>query len=165
MLNFQTIASKLFLWIKALGPLWNIFTRMQCNILAPDHAVVELHANILCSNLFHFCFCFSEIVVPCLKCWLSKRWLYSSWMKMRTKKPLQRKLEKCDQLYFNERSLYLVSVIWISILPQYGILLVKTLFFLVSHFSLRHVIFEIKLCTFLKSNILSRIEGFKHVIW
>ena len=69
---------------------------IKCNIVElhpPDHTVVEPHANILCANLFHLCFSFSKIVVHCLKYWLSTRWLYSSWMKMRTRKPLQRKLE------------------------------------------------------------------------
>ena len=50
-------------------------------------------SHILCANLFHFCFSFSKIVVRCLKCWLSKRWVYSSCINTRTKKPLQRKVE------------------------------------------------------------------------
>ena len=56
---------------KALGSQCQIFMRMQCNIIAlyaPDHAVVEPHANIFCANLFHFCFSFSKIVVRCLQC-------------------------------------------------------------------------------------------------
>ena len=66
------------------------------------------------------------------------------------------------------KDLFTFSIIWISIIPKYEILLVKTkyFFFPVNHFSMLQVASEIKLlCTFLKSIIYSRIEGFKHVLW
>ena len=87
---------KWLLKFKAFGLRCNIFMRMHCNIVAmhaPDHVVVEPHTNILRANLFYFRFFFSETVVHYLKCWLSKRWRYSTWMLTRTKKPLQRELK------------------------------------------------------------------------
>ena len=78
--------------LKALRKDYSLGATVQ-HFHAQHHAAVEPHANILGANLFHFCFSSSEIVVPCLKYWVSKLWLYSFWMKMRIKKPLQRKLE------------------------------------------------------------------------
>ena len=87
---------KWLLKFKAFGPRCNIFMRMHCNIVAlhaPDHVVVEPLQTFFAQIYFIFVFFFSERVVHYSKCWLSKRWRYSTWVLTRTKKPLQRELK------------------------------------------------------------------------